>query len=189
MILLGLAVFAGLSINLMLQFALGASLTGKGKDIPFTQIVILFVSAFFLWIVYRYILVFLPWEIMVFILLFPLSALVCMGLEHLEKRLLSEKKYERLFSCHTAYEGLVPASLILCVHLAVTITDALFLSFFFALGCLIAIVIKKEINRRASLESIPEYFRGIPLAFISMGLLSMVFGATAWICYRFLNGF
>jgi Na+-translocating ferredoxin:NAD+ oxidoreductase RnfA subunit len=172
----------------MLQFALGAS-HAKGKVIPFTQIVILFVSAFLLWIVYRYILIFLPWEIMAFILLFPFSALVCLFLESLEKRLLGEKKYEKLYSCNTAYEGLVPASLILCVHLSVTIADALFLSFFFALGSLVAIVIMKEINRRASLESIPKNLRGMPLAFISMGLLSMVFGSTAWICYRFLNGF
>jgi electron transport complex protein RnfA len=188
MTLLGLAVFAGLSINLILQFALGAG-KAKGKVIPFTQIIILFFSVFFLWIVYRYILNLLPWEIMSFILLFPLSALACSGFESLEKRLFPDKKHERLFSCHTAYEGLVPASLILCVHLAVTVADAFFLSFFFALGCLIAIAIMKEINRRASLESIPEYFRGIPLAFISMGLLSMVFGSIAWICYRFLNGF
>jgi electron transport complex protein RnfA len=186
MTLLGLAVCAGLSLNLILQFALGAGFAGK-KVIPLTQIIILFISSFFLWVVYRYVLGFLPWEIMSFLLLFPLSALSCMGLEYVETWFLDEKKCGRLFSWRTAYEGLVPASIILCVHLSVTAADALFLSFFFAFGCLLAIIIMKEISRRSSLESLPEYFRGIPVALISMGLLSMVFGAIAWICYRFLN--
>jgi electron transport complex protein RnfA len=126
---------------------------------------------------------------MSFLLLFPFSALVCMGLEYFETRFLAENKFGRIFSWQTAYEGLVPASIILCVHLSVTAADALFLSFFFAFGCLLAILIMKEINRRSSLESLPKYFRGAPVALISMGLLSMVFGSIAWICYRFLNAF
>jgi electron transport complex protein RnfA len=189
MILLGLAVCAGLSLNLILQFALGAGLAGQRKAIPLTQILILFISSFFLWVLYRYVLNFLPWEILGFLLLFPFSALSCMGLEHLEERLFAEKERSRFFSWKTAYEGIVPASTILCVHLSVTAADALFLSFFFAFGCLLAIIIMKEINRRSSLESLPKYFRGIPVALISMGLLSMVFGSIAWICYRFLNAF
>jgi electron transport complex protein RnfA len=188
MILPSLAIFAGLSLNLILQFALGAGLTGKGKTIPLSQIFILFIAVFLLWVIFTYILNFLPWEIMGYLLFFPFSALVCLGLEWLETRFLPGKHQSRLFSCLTAYEGLVPASLILCVHLSVTAFDAFFLSFFFALGCLLAIVIIKEINRRSSLESIPKNLRGLPLAFISMGLLSMVFGSAAWICYRILNG-
>jgi electron transport complex protein RnfA len=188
MILLGLAIFAGLSLNLILQFALGAGLAGKAKAVPLSQILILFISVLFLWIIFTYILNFLLWEIMGYLLFFPFSALVCLGLEYLETRFFPERHSFRLFSSITAYGGLVPASLILCVHLCVTVVDALFLSFFFALGCLLAIVIVKEINRRTTLESIPKFLRGIPLAFISMGLLSMTFGAVAWICYRILYG-
>ena len=189
MILSGFAVFAGLSVNLVLQFALGAGQAGKGNTIPVYQIICLFVSVLFLWIIHTYMLNFIPWEFMGFFLFFPLSALVCMGLEYLERKLFPKKERIRLFSALTAYEGLVPASLFLTVNLALTFTDALSLSFFFAFGCFLAVFIIKEIYRRSTLEEIPNYLRGIPLAFISMGLLSIIFSSAAWICYRVLDNF
>lgn len=187
MILAGLAIFAGLSLNVLLQFALGAGDAGKGRVMPLYQIGCLFVSVVFLWIINSTILNYLPWEFMAYFLMFPLSALVCLGLESLEKRIFPKKAGVRLFSAQTAYNGLVPASLVLTVRIAVNFSDALILSFFFALGVLAAVIFVREIRRRASLEEIPEMFRGTPLAFISLGLLSMISGAVAWICYRVLD--
>ena len=94
-----------------------------------------------------------------------------------------------LFSAFSAYEGLVLASLFLTANLALTFFDALILSFFFAFGCLMALFILREIGRRSALEEIPIYLRGIPLMLISMGLLSMIFGFAAWICYKVLDNF
>ena len=186
MILAGLAVFSGLSLNLVLQFALGSGPAGKTRKVPLYQIACLFLSVILLWIIYARILKFVSWELMAFFLLFPLSALVCYGFEFLEKFLFPDREPVRLFSSITAYEGLVPASLILTINIAVTLSDALILSLFFAAGSLLAVVFMKEIRRRASLEEVPENLRGMPLAFISMGLLSLVFSAAALICYRVL---
>ena len=188
MILSALAVFAGLSVNLILQFALGVGQTGKGNDLPLFQIIGLFVCVLFLWIINTYVLIFFSWEFMGFFFFFPLSALVVFGFESLGDRFFPKKRAS-LLSSLTAYEGLVPASLFITVNLALTFFDALILSFFFALGCLLAVFILKEINRRSALEVIPDYFRGMPLALISMGLLSMIFGSAAWICFRVLDNF
>ena len=187
MILCSLGVFAGLSLNLILQFGIGTGIAAKGKTLPVFQMVNLFCTVVLLWIAYTYIFSFVSRELMVYFLFFPFSVLVCLGMENLEKYLFPKKKRVRLFSGTTAYEGLIPASLIITVNTALTFSDALILSFFFALGCFIAIVFMNEIRRRSSLEIIPESFRGMPLAFVSMGLLSMIFGTAAWICYRALG--
>lgn len=188
MILAGLAIFAGLSLNLIFQFALGAAPAGKGSVIPLFQIICLFISVLILYIVFTYIINFFSWEFMGYFLFFPVCALVCLGLECLERKLFPKKKEVRLFSGLSAYEGLVPASLILTMYLALNLLDALILSLSFALGCFMAVFIMKEIRRRSSMEGIPKYLRGMPLALISMGLLSMIFSSAAWIFFRVLEG-
>ena len=189
MILSGLAIFAGLSVNLVLQFGLGSGAAGKTKALPLFQIFCLFLSVVLLWLIYTYILAFVSQEFMVYFLFFPLSVFMSFGLEKLEKFIFPESKQIRLFSYKTGYEGLIPASLVLTVNLALNFSDALILSFFFATGCLLAVIFMKEIRRRSNLEKAPEYFRGLPLAFVSMGLLSMIFGTAAWIFFRVLDGF
>lgn len=187
MILTGLAIFAGLSLNLVLQFGLGAGQAGTAVKIPLYQIAVLFVTVILLWVIYTYVFSFLSWELMVFFLFFPFSVLVCLGLEKAEILLFPDKKKVRLFSAMTAYGGLIPASLIITVNMAVTFFDALILSFFFAIGSLLAIVIMKDIYRRSIMEKVPENLRGTPIAFISMGLLAMIFSAAAWICFRVIQ--
>jgi len=187
MILCCLAVTAGLSLNLILTFAIGANAAGKGNTLPVFQIINLFISVVLLWIIHAYIFNFIAWDIMAIFLFFPLSALVCTGIEFLEKRLFPKRKRVRLFSGITAYEGLIPASLLLVANTALTFSDAIILSFFFALGSFFAVICMNEIRRRSLLEEIPENFRGMPLAFISMGLLSMASGTAAWILYRVLG--
>ena len=190
MILLALAVFAGLSLNLILQFALGLNRVEKEYELPFSQIIGLFVTVLLLWIIHTYILNFFSWEFIGFFLIFPLSALSCLGFEIIEKRFFPNIIGKtRLFSALSAYEGLVPASLLLTLNLAVNFLDAFVLSFFFALGCLMAIFILMEIKRCSTLEEIPSWFRGMPLVLISSGLLSMVFASVAWICFRILDNF
>ena len=189
MIIPGLSIFAGLSLNLMLQLAIGSNLAGRGDKLPLFQLLYLFITVVFLWLIYSIISNFLPWEFLAYFLFFPVSVLGAMGFEYLEGRLFPKKNKTRLFSSLTAYEGLIPASLILTVKLGTGFLDALGLSFFFAFGCLLALVFIKEIRRRASLEEVPSRFRDKPLVFISLGLLSMVFGAAAMILYRVLDSF
>jgi len=189
MIILGLSIFAGLSLNLILQLAIGSNLAGKGDRLPLLQIAYLFISVLLLWLIYNLLVNILPWEFFIYFLFFPISSLSAMGFEYLEDRLLPKQKKVRLFSSRTAYEGLIPASLILTTKLASGFYDAFILSLFFALGSLLALVFVKEIRRRAGFEDVPSSFRGKPLVFISLGLLAMVFGAAALILYRVIEGF
>ncbi|MDR1566809.1 MAG: hypothetical protein LBS48_05965 [Treponema sp.] len=188
-----LAVFAGLSLNLILQFALGArgvllfARDSRGNPFPVFQTANLFVSVFVLWAAYDYILKPFSGGALEYFLLFPLSALVCLGFESLWKKLFPRQEGARAFSALTAYDGLVPVSLIMTIHLALTVLDAAVFAFFFALGCFLALLILGEIRRRSGLEWVPRYLRGGPLVLISTGLLSMIFAAAAWICFRILE--
>jgi electron transport complex protein RnfA len=200
--LMGLAVFSGFSLNLLLQFALGTagsagnigSKTESRRKLPVIQHALLFFSALFLWIFFTYL---MPnyWKgFSEFFLLFPLSALTCMGLELLGERIYkrvfpSGNKIQKAFSAFTAYEGLVPASLILTFLVAKNFKSALVLTLFFAIGNLTAMLILNEIRRRSSLEWVPQYLRGSPLILISMGLLSLVSASVAGICFRILETF
>jgi len=198
----GLAVFSGLSLNLLLQFALGtagaAADTGYKKnakrELPLIQFCILFVSMIFLWIFFKY---FLPafWRgFSEFFLFFPLSALVCMGLERLVERILPRifskfKGIRKSFSAITAYDGLVPASLIIIFIAADAFTDVLVIALFFILGNLMAMLTLNEIARRSSLERVPKYMRGTPLILVSMGLLSLISTFAAGIFFKILEVF
>jgi electron transport complex protein RnfA len=188
-----LAVFAGLSCNMILHFALGAA--GIAADRPKTekivpsavQMGVLFLSVLLLWIVF-YILPAFPGGFPEYFLFFPLSALACLGLEKGIFRLFPKAAGgDRLFSAFTAYDGLASLALFLIYNLALGFAEALVLSFFFALGNLAAVLILGEIRRRSVLEWTPRHLRGSPLILISTGLLSLVFSAAAGICFAILN--
>jgi len=200
----GLAVFSGLSLNLLLQFALGtagaAADTGYKKNVkrelPLIQFCILFISMIFLWIFFKF---FLPafWRgFSEFFLFFPLSALVCMGLERLVERILPRifskfkgRGIRKSFSSITAYDGLIPASLIIAFIAAEAFTDVLVIALFFVLGNLTAMLTLNEIARRSSLERVPKYLRGTPLILVSMGLLSLISTFAAGIFFKILEVF
>ena len=205
--LAALAVFSGLSLNLLLQFALGtASVAGDsfhkkkaGRELPLVQLGFLFISALFLWVFFNYIVPAYWRGFSEFFLFFPLSALVCMGLELLEERILPQvfpqifpnpgTKINKVFSAFTAYDGLVPASLMITTFVAGNFADAFILTLFFALGNLTAMLILDEIRRKSALEWMPRYLRGSPLILISMGLLSLISVSVAGICFKILEVF
>jgi electron transport complex protein RnfA len=188
-----LAVFAGLSFNMVVHFALGiagiaANRPGTEKILPsIMQMGILFLSVLLLWMVF-YILPSFPGGFLEYFLFFPLSALACTGLEKGSLRLFPKAvQGERLFSAFTAYDGLASLALFITYNLASGFAEALVLAFFFALGNLAAILILGEIRRRSALEWTPRRLRGSPLILISSGLLSLIFGAVAGICFTVLN--
>jgi len=201
-----MAVFSGLSLNLLLQFGLGtagvASDTGHrteaARGIPFTQFFILFISVIFLWMFFNYLLPASLRSFPEYFLFFPFSALVCMGFEFLGERVFPKllpqifsrfKGIRKTFNAFTAYEGLVPASLMIAFAVAGNFAGAFILALFFAIGNILATVILNEIRRRSALESVPRYLRGSPLILISMGLLSLVSASVAGICFRILEVF
>jgi electron transport complex protein RnfA len=202
--LLGLAVFSGLSLNLLLQLALGTvaviredgNATETNCEIPLVQLGILFFSVIFLWVLFRLALPDFVRGFSEIFLYFPFSALVCAGFELLFDKLfprffpLSFPKFagkKKVFSAVTAYEGLVPAALMITSIVAGSFIDSLTMALFFTLGNLMAMLIINEIRRRSTLEWIPKYLRGSPLILITMGLLSLVFAAAAGICFNILE--
>jgi len=193
-----LAVFSGLSLNLLLQFALGT--TGSACDtlpkgetrrkLPYFQLGVLFVSVLFLWIIFTY--VFPPsWkDFSVYFLLFPLSALICMGLELLRERFFPKfGPAIKVFSALTAYDGLAPVSLIITIVLAANFAGALVLVLFFVIGNMAAMLALNEIRRSSTLEWVPRFLRGSPLVIISMGLLSLISVSAAAVCFNILEVF
>ena len=193
--LTALAVFSGLSLNLLLTFAIGSSgiVSGLNRErkLPYVQIIVLFFSVIMLWIVLNYIFTFLSGGFLVFFLLFPFSALSCYSLELLievlikrfavKNPLIASLGKTKIYHSFTAYDGLVPVSLFITMNLAWNLSSAIILSLFFALGNLLAILILDEISRRAGVEKVPRALRGSPLILISMGLLSFVFASLAGI--------
>ena len=198
----GLAVFSSISFNLLLHFALGtAGVAGDAQnkensrtELPYVQFGIQFISALFLWGFFNYAVPAFWKAFSVFFLVFPLSALVCIGLEILAERVLSRSLTDfsgikRTFTALTAYDGLVPASLLISLAVADNMADAFILSLFFAIGNLIAMLILNEIRRRSFLEWVPQYLRGSPLILISIGLLSLIAASAAGMLFKILEVF
>jgi len=200
--LAALAIFSGLSCNLLLSFALGAAETAgdslpKGqtrRGLPLCQLCFLFLSVLFLWVFFTHVLPASYRGFSEYFLFFPLSALICKGLELFGERILSRvipgfRNIRKVFSAFTAYDGLALASLIITHALARNFTSAFILALFFAFGNLVAILVLNEIRRRSTLEWVPRFLRGSPLILISMGLLSLISASAAGLCFRILEAF
>ena len=200
--LVGLAIFSGLSLNLLLQFALGAAGTAgdivykteQKRTLPYIQLCILFISSLLLWIFFTYMIPNNVKGFSEFFLFFPFSALLCIGFELLGGKILlrvlpASIGIKKVLTAFTAYDGLVPAALIITFLVADNFISAFVLCLFFAIGNMIAMLILNEIRRRSALERVPQQLRGSPLILISMGLLSLVSVSVAGICFRILEMF
>lgn len=191
--MVSLVVFSSLSLNLILQFALGIRGIAEGQEqsapLPLMQGGVLFVSVMILWALFSYILSPLDGGFLQYALAFPLSALVCQGLETLGDRLFPDMGGAKPFTADSAYNGLVLTSLLLTLQCAAGFLDALFLSLGFSLGSLLVMLLLKAIRKRSALEMIPLFLRGRPLMLISMGLLSLFFTSLTAILFRILGVF
>ena len=159
-----LAVFSALSLNLLLQFALGTAGTAGDnvhksntkRELPLIQFCIFFISTIVLWVFFKFLLAGFWRGFSEYFLFFPLSAIVCLGLELFVERVVPRvfTKFTGLkksFSAITAYDGLIPAALIITFIVAETFTDVLVVALSFALGNLAAMLTLNEISRRSTL--------------------------------------
>jgi electron transport complex protein RnfA len=195
--LAALGVFAALACNLILHFGLGIrALTEEKKDDKtacrafFTGRLLegglIFLSVLVLWIVFTYLLGPLRLGFFRFILIFPLSAPVCAGIETLLRRVLKWKR-PPVFSTISACEGLIPAALFLALQTAAGLLEAAVLAFFFVLGILLPAFALEEIRRRADFETVPRFLRGSPLALLALGIMSLVFTSVAALFFSVLG--
>jgi electron transport complex protein RnfA len=187
-----LAVFSGLSLNLIVQLGLGMGNIGikwsETEKIPLLQLAVLFLSVPLLWVVFFYFLYPFLFEFSEYFLLFPLSVLICMGFERLFNFLFPKAAAQPgLFTPMTSYDGLVLAAAILTLRLASVFTEALILSLGFSTGALLSLLVLRGVHRRSVMEKVPRFLRGVPLALLSMGLLALVFSSLALVFFKVLG--
>lgn len=179
--LVSLAVFSGLSMNLVLQFGLGieaaAAQGEKQRFFPF-QWAALTLTVLFFWLVFTYILSPLNLGSLEYALIFPLSALGCMGIEKLFPRIFpSQAREPVLFQSLSAYNGLAMTALFLSLRAASSFLEAAVMSLGFSLGTGLALVVLAGIRKRSLVEKLPPPLRGKALALISAGLLALIFSS------------
>ncbi|MDR2807483.1 MAG: hypothetical protein LBB43_00570 [Spirochaetaceae bacterium] len=185
--LFSLAIFSSLAFNLVVHCGLGIREIAERQESPFfllvIQSIILFLSVLLLGIFFSMVLVPLSLGFMQYLLFFPLSFLVCSGLETgsslLLKKLNINLPEKHLFPLPSAYNGMVVLALIVTLHLSFRLIDTVIIALGFALGVFLSTVILFAIVRRSVLEVIPPFLQGFPFVAISAGLLSFIFTVVA----------
>jgi hypothetical protein len=188
-----LFLFAAFHLNLFLCFGLGIRELVSRKRRSFFQIscpwAVVFLTTVFLWVFFEKILLRIcPW-FPVYLALYPLSLCLCLGLETglvmafpgLGSALSGRFKMG-------SYAGFASASLLITMRFAVNFGEVLLLALACSGGALLAAVVIAEVRKRSHRESLPAGLRGNPVTLISMGLLSLVFSASAVIILKVLLG-
>ncbi|MDR0457005.1 MAG: hypothetical protein LBH20_10030 [Treponema sp.] len=190
-----LAVFSGLSMNLILQFGLGLKGIAFDESMSREKLLagsgIIFATVMFLWLFFLFIRSVLFLGLLEYVVLFPVSSLVFSVLEYLTNRFILKKNMEQersLLSGDALTGGaLVSAALFITLNVAGSFYEAVILSLGFSGSAMLVFVVVIEIRRRAEMEAVPRWLRGGPLALIAMGLLSLVFASGALMLFGVLG--
>jgi electron transport complex protein RnfA len=190
-----LAVFSGLSMNLILQFGLAlkrvAFESTIGKERLLGGMGILFAAVVLLWLIFSFARSVLFLGFLEYMLLFPASALAFSVLEYLTSRFLVKEgagRKESLFLNNALSGGaLIGAALFITLNVAGGLLDAIVLALGFSCSTVLVFVVVGEIRRRSEMEAVPRWLRGGPLALIAMGLLSLVFSSGALMLFGVLG--
>jgi electron transport complex protein RnfA len=173
-----LALCAGLSLNILLQWGIGIEQYEHEPELRPESLLFQggaqFLTALLFWCLFSF--VFSPLSAGFFqnFLILPLIFAAQKGLERLSRHLFAGSE-NRPLPLSNAYIGLSFLSLILTLRLAASFPQALVLALSFALGSMLALLILRAIGRRSALEQAPAFLRGAPLTLIAMGLLSLIF--------------
>jgi Na+-translocating ferredoxin:NAD+ oxidoreductase RnfA subunit len=190
-----LAVFSGLSMNMILQFGLGLKGIAFDESISRQRLLagsgILFVTVMFLWIIFIFIRSVLFLGLLEYVMLFPVSSLIfsifeCMVNHFILKKDAGQEK-TIFFGDSLTGGALAGAALFITLDIAGNIYEALVLSLGFSCSAALVIVVVDEIRRRAEMETVPHRLRGGPLALIAMGLLSLIFVSGALMLFGVLG--
>jgi len=185
-----LIILSAFSMNLTLQCALGIKGAAESKDpghfSNFLKLGIILFSVILLWAFFFKLLHSMFSGVYIYILIFPVSYIVYEALEHLFFYQLLKKR--KVTECSISFPGgITAAAVFICVNIADNFLHAALLSFGFAAGICLVLIITGEIRRRAALEAVPLFLRGKPLVLISMGMLSMVFSVSALLLFRMIG--
>jgi electron transport complex protein RnfA len=192
-----LAVFSGLSMNLILQFGLALkrvafeSSAGIGKERLLVGMGILFTADVLLWLIFSFARSALFLGFLEYMLIFPASSLAFSVLEYLAIRFILKGdalRKESFFLNNTLSGGaLIGAALFITLNVAGGLLDAMVLSLGFSCSTALVFVVVSEIRRRSEMEAVPRWLRGGPLALIAMGLLSLIFSSGALMLFGVLG--
>jgi electron transport complex protein RnfA len=190
--LTALAVFSGISFNLLIHLGIGIQDFNREPYRPFRfvffQCFSLFASVMVLWCLFAYILTPLSLDFFEYFLFFPLIATLGSFWKFLFARLFPRKdSEERLSSMLSVYNALVTSALLITIRLAGSFSGALALALGFSLGFLTAVFILRAIYDRFSEETVPLPLCGTPLLLISLGLLALIFSSFSVIILRLLG--
>jgi electron transport complex protein RnfA len=185
-----LITLSAFSMNLTLQCALG--IKGAAESIKpahfsnFIKLGIIFFSVILLWAFFSKIISSIISGLFVYVLLFPVSYIIYDILEYLFFHYILKGKQKNEYSISFP-GGITVAAVFICLNMANNFAQAAILSFGFAAGICLVLIITGEIRRRASLEAVPVFLRGKPLALISMGMLSLVFSVGSLLIFRMIG--
>ncbi|MDR2047835.1 MAG: hypothetical protein LBP69_00120 [Treponema sp.] len=187
---LAVVVFSAFCLNLFLCFGIGIRELVSRERSPAFHIYypwgILFVATPVLWLFFERLLVFAGW-FPGFLLIYPLSLFSGLGLEAALFRLFPRLgENPGVYRIGSGYNGFSLTALFLTMHLALTFGEALLFSFAFSGGAFVTYLIIKEIQKRSFGEAIPRGLRGNPILLVSMGLLSLIFYASALLVLKVL---
>ncbi|MCL2196004.1 MAG: hypothetical protein FWB77_00140 [Treponema sp.] len=188
--LLLLLICSSFTMNLILQCGLGLKGIVESKsslNVPsFVKLGLVFSTIILLWLFFSKIIFSLFYGLFIYVILFPISAIVYDGLEFLIfNYLLKRDREEETFVSFPS--GVTAAAVFICINMASGLTDVLVLSFGFTFGIFAVNLIMREIRKRAALEAVPLFLRGKPLVLIAMGLLSLIFTAASYLFFRMIG--
>ena len=187
-----LALFAGLSVNLLLHIGVGLRDFTREPEQSWVFLILqslfLAFSIVLLWLLFTYIVTPLSLGFLEYSITLPILAVLFRGVGLAAGR--SGKGSDGEFGIFSAISGehnvnfgVVMAAFFITLTLAQSIYDALVLSFSFSWGSLFSVLVVKNIHRRISLERLPRFLRGLPLLLVSIGFLALISSAISSILF------
>ena len=172
-----LSLLAGIAGNSYLQLGFGVqellfrkNFSATGDAAPSLAI---FLTGFFSWILFNYIVSPLGLGFMEAFLLIPFSILISVLTERLVLKI-SRQDPPSFSTSRTAYDGLAYASAFLTLRLSSGPLDALAVALGSALGFLLCGLILRAVRSHLDTEPIPRCLRGIPSLLIASGLIALI---------------
>lgn len=185
-----LIIFSAFTMNLTLQCGLGIKGAAESKilsKIPvLIKLGIIFVSIILIWFLFSTVVYSISSGFFVYIMLFPVSYMIYMGIEFLIFNCLLKKDAENE-SFISFPGGITAAAVFICLNIAKSFIETVVLAFGFTAGLLFVLLIIREIRRRAALEAVPKFLRGKPLVLITMGMLSFIFSTASLLILRIMG--
>ena len=182
-------IYSCFTVNLLLQCGLGIKGAVESKVIfkfsVLINVITIFISIILLWLLFSRILFSILPGIYIYILVFPVSFIFYNAIEYLILRYLIKK--EEKSEGFNFPGGITAVSVILCMFLANNIMETIVLSFGFTSGLFLVKLIISEIRKRAALETVPVFLRGIPLVLITMGMLSLIFTTASLLLFGMID--